>query len=287
MTTQPQKPLLTVLLALSLVIGAPVTAQQATSAQPGQAATVQTDRSGPLPQVMQPEMVRVPHEGSPGVFQMGSADGEADEAPRHAVRLVAPFAIGRYEVTFEEYAVYAAHTGAALPTDEGWGRGRRPVINVSWDDARNYARWLSAMTGKSYRLPTEAEWEYAARAGTTTRYWWGDDIGENMANCYGCGSPWDGERTAPVGSFAPNPWGLHDTLGNVWEWTADCWHPSYEGAPTIGVAWQASEGGNCSQRVVRGGAWFNAPWNLRSALRFGADDVYAFAFLGFRLVQDL
>jgi formylglycine-generating enzyme required for sulfatase activity len=218
---------------------------------------------------------------------MGSAEGEEDEQPVHVVHFAQPFAIGRYEVTFEEYELYAQQTGKAVPPDEGWGGGRRPVINVSWADAQGYARWLSSATGRSYRLPTEAEWEYASRAGTTTSYWWGEDAGDNYANCYGCGSRWDGEQTAPVGSFAPNAWGVHDTLGNVWEWTADCWHESYTGAPDSGVAWTHEDGGDCSRRVVRGGAWFNTPWNIRSALRFGADDVYAFPFLGFRLAEDL
>jgi formylglycine-generating enzyme required for sulfatase activity len=203
------------------------------------------------------------------------------------VQLVEPFAIGKYEVTFEEYAIYARQTGAEIPADEGWGRGIRPVINVAWEDARDYARWLSSVTGKSYRLPTEAEWEFASRAGTASTYWWGDDIGDNRANCDGCGSRWDGVQTAPVGSFPPNPWGLHDTLGNVWEWVSDCWHETYEKAPDDGSKWSEAAGGDCSRRLVRGGAWFNRPWNLRSALRFGADVGYRFPFLGFRLAQDL
>ncbi len=242
----------------------------------------------PVPDLKEPQMVRVPLSDPPLDFQMGSAEAEVEEEqPVHAVHFVQPFAIGKYEVTFEEYEVYARHTGAEVPSDQGWGRGRRPVINVSWADAQAYARWLSSATGKSYRLPTEAEWEYASRAGTTTRYWWGDDLGKNHANCEGCGSQWGGERTAPVGSFAPNPWGLYDTLGNVWEWTADCWHDNYLGAPAGGAAWKKEGGGDCSRRVVRGGAWFNKPWNIRSALRFGADDVYEFPFLGFRVAEDL
>jgi formylglycine-generating enzyme required for sulfatase activity len=163
-----------------------------------------------------PEMVSIPR----GEFRMGDiqGSGDADERPVHSVRIPRPFAMGRYEVTFYEYDVFARLMmtnrgwlarlmGRGLPGDEGWGRGRRPVINISWEDARAYAQWLSEQTGKRYRLPTEAEWEYAARAGTETAYWWGDEVGKNRANCAGCGSQWDDKQTAPVGSFASNPWG--------------------------------------------------------------------------------
>ncbi|RMD68212.1 MAG: PEGA domain-containing protein, partial [Gammaproteobacteria bacterium] len=165
-----------------------------------------------------PEMVVIP----PGRFLMGSPFDEegrdSDEGPQHRVSIARPFAIGRYEVTFEEYDRFCEATGRRRPDDNGWGRGKRPVINVSWHDAKAYARWLSKQTGKRYRLPSEAEWEYAARAGTSTRYWWGDRVGHGHANCDGCGSWWDGKETAPVGFFDPNPWGLYDTAGNVWEW---------------------------------------------------------------------
>jgi hypothetical protein len=153
-----------------------------------------------------------------GEFRMGDiqGSGSADEQPVHSVRIPRPFAMGRYEITFDEYDVFARLTGRALLPDQGWGRGRRPVINVSWDDAVAYTKWLSEQTGKRYRLPTEAEWEYAARAGTEMIYWWGDEVGEkNRANCDGCGSRWDNKQTAPVGSFASNPWGLYD-------WWATC-----------------------------------------------------------------
>jgi formylglycine-generating enzyme required for sulfatase activity len=160
-----------------------------------------------------PEMVSISH----GEFRMGNiqGSGDADERPVHSVRIPRPFAMGRYEVTFDEYDVFARATGREQPADKGWGRGRRPVINISWEGARAYAQWLSEQTGKRYRLPTEAEWEYAARAGTETTYWWGDEVGENHANCSSCGSEWDNMQTAPVGSFASNPWGLYDTVGNV------------------------------------------------------------------------
>jgi formylglycine-generating enzyme required for sulfatase activity len=126
-------------------------------------------------------------------------------------------------VTFEEYAKFATAVGRKLPEGEGWGTGNRPVINVSWKDAVAYAEWLSEQTGKRYRLPSEAEWEYAAGAGTETKYWWGNEVGINRANCDGCGSQWDNKQTAPVGSFDANPLGLYDTAGKVFEWVQDCW----------------------------------------------------------------
>ncbi|MCY4026289.1 MAG: formylglycine-generating enzyme family protein [Acidobacteria bacterium] len=159
------------------------------------------------------------------------------------------------------------------------------MIDVSWEDARAYAEWLSAETGERYRLPSEAEWEYAARAGTTTAYSWGADIGQNRANCDGCGSRWDNEQTAPAGSFAANAWGLHDMHGNVWEWVEDCWHDSYAQAPADGSAW--TRGGDCGRRVLRGGSWYLNPWGLRSALRswFGVRGRYR--DVGFRLARTL
>ena len=212
-----------------------------------------------------PEMVVVPA----GLYRMGSEDGDSDERPVHEVAIGAPFAVGRYEVTFAEWDTCARDGGC--PRGEGiaddrwrWGRGRRPVIHVSWDDAKRYVRWLSRKTGKPYRLPSESEWEYAARAGTQTAYSWGDEIGVNRASCYSCGSQWDGGRTAPAGSFGANAWGLHDMHGNVWEWVEDCWNDRYAGAPADGSAWQR---GTCDERVLRGGSWSNQPSYLRAADR--------------------
>ena len=211
-----------------------------------------------------PELVVVPA----GTYRMGSerGDSDSDEKPVHEVRIGYPLAVGVYEVTFGEWdaCVSGGGCGGYRPGDEGWGLGRRPVINVSWDDAKAYVGWLSRKTGEEYRLLSESEWEYVARAGTRTRYWWGDEIGRNRANCDGCGSRWDEQKTAPVGSFAPNGFGLHDVHGNVWEWVKDCWNESYVGAPTDGSAW---ESGECGRRVLRGGSWFNSPWSLRSAHR--------------------
>ena len=205
------------------------------------------------------------------------------------------FRLGKHEVTFAQWDACVADGGCCVmdvvdgicreyrPYDKGWGRGNRPVMNVSWDRAQSFIGWLNGKTGGGYRLPTEAEWEYAARAGSTTKYSWGDDIGHNKANCDGCGSHWDDEQTAPVGSFAANAWGLHDMHGNVWEWVQDCWHDSYEGAPGDGSAW---ESGNCYKRVFRGGAWYNSARHLHSANRSGSvRDGWA-DFLGFRLARD-
>ncbi len=222
-----------------------------------------------------------------GSFQMGPPSSEKgrddDEGPQRRVRIARPFAMGKYEVTFEQYDRFADATGAHRPKDRDWGRGTRPVINVSWEDARKYTEWLSEQTGKRYRLPTEAEWEYAARAGTETAYWWGQKIGKNNANCRGCGSQWDDKQTAPVGSFEANLWGLYDTAGNVWEWVQDCWHDSYEGAPEDGSAW---EGANCAQHVIRGGSWNYFPWNVGSANRGWNRPGYRIHSGGFRLAQD-
>ena len=203
------------------------------------------------------------------------------------MRIQKHFAIGRYEVTFDDYHRFAKSTGKSLPSDRDWGRGKRPVINVSWQDALEYATWLSDQTGKRYRLPTEAEWEYAARAGTETKYYWGNNLIKGMANCDGCGSQWDNKQTAPVGSFKPNNFGLYDTAGNVWEWVQDCSHENYTGAPTDGSAWLERGGGDCGQRVIRGGSWYNIPVFLRSSNRDWSHADYRSYNIGFRLAQDL
>ena len=198
-----------------------------------------------------PEMIVAPA----GRFTMGSPEGQGNrsERPQHEVTIARPFAVAKFALTFDEWDACAAH-GDCKPhvVESGWGRGRRPAIKVSWDDAQTYVKWLSRITGKDYRLLSEGEYEYAARAGTQTAYPWGDEIklnGEAMANCDGCGSQWGGKQTAPVGSFAANPFGLYDMVGNVWEWTEDCWRDNYEGAPDDGSPWTS---GDCDLRVVRG-----------------------------------
>ena len=225
-----------------------------------------------------PEMVRI--EG--GCFRMGNPEsekGRADTERRHRV-CVEAFSIGKHEVTFAEYDRFAEATGRSRPDDKGWGRERRPVIKVSWHDATAYARWLSGETGRRYRLATEAEWEYAARAGTETAYPWGSRVGHNRANCDGCGSRWDNTQTAPVGSFEANAWGLHDTVGNVWEWTCSEYVEGYGGAE------QRCASGSVGRRVIRGGSWSYLPWWVRSAYRDWYDPDYRSPKLGFRLAQD-
>ena len=235
-----------------------------------------------------PELVVVPA----GSFMMGSPEGEEDrfndEGPLHEVRIDYPLAVGAYAVTFDEWdaCVSDGGCGGYRPDDNGWSRGARPVISVSWEDAQRYVKWLSWKTGKGYRLLSESEWEYVARAGTRTRYWWGDGIGRNRANCDGCGSRWDDEQTAPVGSFSPNAFGLYDVHGNVWEWVEDCWNGSYDGAPTDGSAW-VSEDCDCDQRVLRGGSWFDGPGYLRSAYRNWNTTGFRYFIIGFRVARTL
>ena len=230
-----------------------------------------------------PEMVVIPA----GTFEMGDVQGAKDELPVRMVKIQKPFAIGQYEVTFDDYDQFATAAKDKLPDDRGWGRGRRPVINVSWYDAVEYAKWLSEQTGKRYRLPTEAEWEYAARGGKATAYWWGNNFDKGMANCNGCGSRWDNEQTAPVGSFKPNPFGTYDMAGNVNEWVEDCVHTNYNGAPTNGSAWKEAGGGDCGQRVVRGGSWNSTPVSLRASYRDRGNADGRGYNVGFRLAQDI
>ncbi|MCX7109663.1 MAG: SUMF1/EgtB/PvdO family nonheme iron enzyme [Proteobacteria bacterium] len=225
-----------------------------------------------------PKMVWMPT----GQFRMGDLTGKGykGELPVHTVKITQSFAMGQYEVTFDDYDKFAKATQRELPDDISWGRGKRPVINVSWNDAVAYAQSLSTQTGKPYRLPTEAEWEFAARAETETDYWWGNELGKNRANCDGCGSQWDNQQTAPVGSFPANAWGLHDTAGNVWEWAQDCYHDNYNGSPADGTAWQQ---GDCANRVLRGGSWDDGGRSVRSAYRHGLGPDRRFNDLGFRL----
>ena len=238
----------------------------------------------PIP--IEPEMAVI----QGGRFRMGSDRGHfGREKPVHTVRVEA-FELSKFEVTFEEYDRFTAATGREWAEDEGWGRGRRPVINVSWEDAVAYTQWLSSKTGNRYRLPSEAEWEYAARAGKKNKkYSWGNEIGHNRANCRGCGSQWE-LQTAPVGSFAPNIWGLHDMHGNVAEWVQDCvnWKLSfgraegYWGAPTDGSAW---ESGNCSEQVTRSGSFLLTAVNARSAYRQREKSTDTRRNLGFRVAR--
>jgi len=232
-----------------------------------------------------PEMVVIPA----GRFVMGSPKGESGrsngEGPQHKVTMAQPFAVGKYEVSFAEWDACVAARGCRhRPDDQGWGRRRRPVVNVSWEDAQTYVAWLANKTGKGYRMLSETEWEYAARAGTTSAYPWGKEPGKGRANFSGSGSQWSGKQTAPVGSFAPNGFGLYDMIGNALEWTEDCWNDGYLGAPTDGSPWLK---GDCGRRVVRGGSWGGFPGLARAAYSLGYEPGVRFDNLGFRLARTL
>lgn len=229
-----------------------------------------------------PAMVMLP----PGRFMMGSSPDESRvarslgqsessalaEQPQVEVEISRPLAMGKYEVTFAEWDFCIEQSGCSYrPPDEGWGRDDQPVVNVARRDAEEYVRWLRRHTGRAYRLPSEAEWEYAARAGTTTARYWGDALGEGHAVCDGCGARWDNRRAAPVGSLPPNAFGLHEMLGNATEWVLDCWNPSHEGAPGDGSPrtsdspwWREGE---CQRPVRRGAFWQSYPWAVRAAYR--------------------
>jgi formylglycine-generating enzyme required for sulfatase activity len=239
-----------------------------------------------------PEMVVIPE----GSFIMGSPENEPQrggrEGPQHQVRIAKPFAIGKYEVSFDEWDACVAEDGCDnyVPRDSGWGRGRQPVTSVGWTHAKAYVSWLSKKTGARYRLPSEAEWEYAARAGTTSPFSTGQTITTDQANFNGSHT-YNGstegvfrQRTTPVGSFAPNAFGLHDMHGNLREYVEDCWHESYEGAPNDGSAW-ASDG--CDRPLLRDGSWKGRPVFIRSAIR---DWVYVNGAwkntFGFRVARD-
>jgi len=249
-----------------------------------------------------PEMVAVPA----GSFTMGdNASGESDERPERTVSIRA-FAAGRHELTLGEWKTFVNATGRANPPNDCYRTGgqdaswravgfaqddRHPVACVNWTDAQDYLRWLSQRTGQRYRLMTEAEWEYAARAGTRSVYWWGDNASHEQANygadacCSGLASGRDRwTNTAPVGSFPANAFGLSDMHGNVWEWVQDCYANTYAGAPTDSSAFETN---NCSNRVFRGGSWLSSPSNLRSAIRYWNTPTYRYNGVGFRLARTL
>ena len=231
-----------------------------------------------------PELVVIPA----GQFMMGSPEREEgrydNEGPQHRVTIGQRFAIGRYPVTFDEYDRFCEAKGQKKPEDPGWGRGRRPAINVSWDDAQAYIAWLSQETNRAYRLPSEAEWEYACRAGTTTRYSFGDAITPDNANYADSGLG----RTSEVGGYPANPWGLHDMHGNIWEWVEDDWHENYRGAPADGSVWKETKTGSGPRLcVLRGGSWGGDSWLCRSAFRVGGGSHYRGYDIGFRVARTL
>ena len=226
-----------------------------------------------------PEMVLIPA----GVFQMGSSEMFDFEAPVHQVSIRKPFYIGRREVTYEEWDACIAEAGCKQrPDDRGLGRARRPATDLDWDDAKGYVAWLSQKTGHTYRLPTEGEWEYVARAGSTTTYPWGRTVDKDKANCIGCTSD-PVKKAIDTGSFQPNAFGVYDMTGNAAEWVEDCWNDTYRGAPTDGSAWTKPQ---CRERVLRGGSFNNDPRYLRSAARFKYDHDVRFYTNGFRVVRE-
>lgn len=227
-----------------------------------------------------PIMIAVPA----GSFSMGSSTDDPSEKPVHHVSIGAPFAIGKYEVTVEQWNACVAANACQKLTPESNTNKAAPARDLSWDDAQQYVKWLSKSTGKPYRLPTEAEWEYADRGGTTTAYWWGEQMRKGNANCKDCGDPWHKEGPETAGSFAPNPLGLYDMNGSVWEWTADCWHNSYQGAPADGHAWETP---GCDMRVIRGGSWREGGGYMLSATRFKYSSGVRQSQDGFRVVKDL
>ena len=241
-------------------------------------ARVEAERARALEGIAQ-GMVKIPA----GKFQMGCSPGDGvcdnDEKSPHAVQVRA-FRMGKYEITQAQWRAITGENPSRFKGDE------RPVDNVSWEDVQGFLKRLNAGdTVKPYRLPTEAEWEYAARGGSKDAYWWGKDVGRGQATCDGCGSQWDKKETAPVGSFKANPFGLYDTVGNVWEWVADCWHGDYKGAPADGFDWHA----NClsAGRGLRGGSWDNPPWLARVSNRNWHEPAWRNANNGLRLAQGL
>ena len=217
-----------------------------------------------------PEMVVIPA----GSFKMGGKGG-SDEKPVHEVKIGYSFAVGKYEITQAEWKAVMGNNPSEFKG------ARKPVENVSWEDAKSFIKKLSAQTGKVYRLLSESEWEYMARAGSTTKYPWGDEIDSSKAKY----NSEDG--TVPVGSYSANAFGVYDTVGNVYEWVEDCWHKNYKGAPTYGSAWLRENEGNCYKRVLRGGSWYFKPRFLRSAFRNGFIATLRIDFSGFRIARTL
>ena len=228
-----------------------------------------------------PEMSVIPS----GTFLMGSTRGKKRELPVTKITIRNPLAVSRYEITFDEWdACYTARGCSKRPSDRGWGRGKRPVINVLLTDIAEYLSWLTKKTGHVYRLPSESEWEYAARAGSQTEFSWGNQMQIGAANCRNCGTEWSGLKSAPVGQFKPNAWGLYDVHGNVLEYVTDCWTTNHNNLPNDGSPILTK---NCLSKVVKGGAWYYLPKVSRSASRARNDRRVSGYFIGFRAFREL
>ena len=258
---------------VSTETAAPVVAAEPTAPSKEFQDTLKDGTDGPL-------MVRI----AAGEFDMGSRSSShfSEERPRHTVK-VSPFSVSKYEITFEEYEKFAQATGGNIPDSLNMNKATHPVMFVSWDDARNYARWLSEQTGQRYRLPSEAEWEYMAGTGKRSPFWWGYDEEQGRAHCFDCGA-FEPRRPTKIGSFEANAFGVYDTAGNVAEWVQDCWHKNYKGAPSSSVVWQ---GGDCTYRVVRGGAYDSPLQSIRHARRDKFVPDQGYAHIGIRIVRDL
>jgi formylglycine-generating enzyme required for sulfatase activity len=275
----------------------PVQPKQPEPVQPAQPEPVQPEPAPPKPVPLPPiavrtfqdtlksggkgpVMVKIPG----GSFEMGSPNHSVriEERPQRTVNITG-FAMSMHEVTYAEYERFARATGRKRPKNPGFDKKTHPVIFVSWDDALAYTQWLSSQTGKKYRLPSEAQWEYAALGNTTSKYWWGRQLGNGRAHCFDCNSGLNPRVPTTVGRFPANLFGLYDTAGNVAEWVRDCWHPTYQDAPTDGAVW---EGGDCSQRVVRGGSFLNTGKSIRPKARSKWSSQRGYDSVGFRVVRE-
>ena len=219
-----------------------------------------------------------------GAFTMGNNASDPSEKPAHRVAIGAPFAIGKFEVTVQQWNACVDARGCPRIAQPANTAPNAPMRDVSWDDAQLYVKWLASATGKPYRLPTEAEWEFAARGGSATPYWWGAQMLTGKANCKECGPPWSAERPANVGSFGANGFGLHDTSGSVWEWVSDCWHNNFKEAPADGSSWDQA---NCRVRVIRGGSWREGTAYMVASTRFKYDAGVRQSQNGFRVARSL
>ena len=247
----------------------------ATAPAAPQVAAVPPAQPSALQPIIEPEMVTLPG----GKFAMGSND-DPSERPIHQVD-VKPFAIGKFPITVRQWNQCVAANACAYTAT---GKDDAPVTNVSWSDTQQFTEWLSRVTQKKYRLPSEAEWEYAARGGVQTKYWWGDQLQPDTANCKGCNEAYDATQPMKVGSFKPNPFGLYDMGGGVAQWVTDCWHKSYQAAPVDGSPWLDDE---CSSRVIRSGSWKNDPSYVRPASRDHYDTNVRYPTHGFRVARSL